>query len=57
MKTRINGIVLSGGEDIGIFKLRDFSENFLIKYSIKKIFGFVEACKLLDYSLNQKLFV
>ena len=35
-KTNLNGIVLSGGEDVGIFKLRDFSENFLIKYSIKK---------------------
>ena len=57
-KTRINGIVLSGGEDIGIFKLRDFSENFLIKYSIKKkipLFGICRGMQIIGLFFKSKI--
>ena len=57
-KTNLNGIVLSGGEDVGIFKLRDFSENFLIKYSIKKkipIFGICRGMQMIGGYFNVKL--
>ena len=37
-KKKIKGIILSGGNDIGIYKDRDYTEYFLIKYAkLKKI--------------------
>ena len=47
-KIKPNGIVLSGGEDIGTNKLRDTAEYFLINFAKKMIFQFwvfAEECK------------
>ena len=44
----LSGVVLSGGEDIGKYKLGDLTEEILITYSIKIKFNyleFVEVCK------------
>ena len=41
----IDGIVLSGGEDIGKFILRDNTENVLISYVIKKNIPLIGICR------------
>ena len=55
---KLSGIVLSGGEDIGKYKLRDNSEKFLINYSIKKripIFGICRGMQIIGSYFGVKL--
>ena len=55
---KLLGIVLSGGEDIGKYKLRDNSEKFLINYSIKKripIFGICRGMQIIGSYFGVKL--
>ena len=55
---KLSGIVLSGGDDIGKYKLRDNSEKFLIKYSIKKkipIFGICRGMQVIGSYFKIKL--
>ena len=54
----LSGVVLSGGEDIGKYKLRDVTEEILITYSIKKkipIFGICRGMHVLGKYFNVKL--
>ncbi len=58
-KIKPNGIVLSGGEDIGTNKLRDASEYFLIKFAKKNnipILGICRGMQILAKYFGSKLF-
>ena len=55
---KLSGLVLSGGEDIGKYKLRDYSEKFLISYSIKKripVFGICRGMQIIGSYFRVKL--
>ena len=55
---KLSGIVLSGGDDIGKYKLRDNSEKFLINYSIKKkipVFGICRGMQVIGSYFKVKL--
>ena len=57
-RIKLSGIVLSGGEDIGKYKLRDNSEKFLINYSIKRrmpIFGICRGMQVIGSYFKVKL--
>ena len=54
----LSGVVLSGGEDIGKYKLRDLTEEILIAYSIKnkiQLFGICRGMQVLGKYFNVKL--
>ncbi len=58
-KIKPNGIVLSGGEDIGTNKLRDAAEYFLIKFAKKNnipILGICRGMQILAKYFGSKLF-
>jgi putative glutamine amidotransferase len=42
---KIDGIILSGGDNIGDFSERDFTENKLIKYSMEKKLPMLGVCR------------
>ena len=55
---RLSGIVLSGGSNIGEYKLRDNSEKLLIKYSLRKgipIFGICRGMQIIGSYFNVQL--
>ena len=55
---RPSGIVLSGGSDIGEYKLRDNSEKLLIKHSLRigiPIFGICRGMQIIGSYFNVKL--
>ena len=55
---RLSGIVLSGGSNIGEYKLRDSSERLLIKYSLRKkipIFGICRGMQIIGSYFNVRL--
>ncbi len=55
---KLSGIVLSGGEDMGKYKLRDNSEKYLINYSIKKkipIFGICRGMQVIGSYFKVRL--
>ena len=55
---KLSGIVLSGGSNIGEYKLRDNSEKLLIDYSLKKgspIFGICRGMQIIGKYFNVKL--
>lgn len=55
---KLSGLVLSGGEDIGKYKLRDYSEKFLISYSMKKripVFGICRGMQVIGSYFKVKL--
>ena len=59
LKIKLSGIVLSGGDDIGKYALRDKSEILLIKYSLKKkipIFGICRGMQIISkyFKINLK---
>jgi len=54
----LSGIVFSGGDDIGKYKLRDDTEEVLLSYAIKKkipIFGICRGMQLIGKYFNVKL--
>tara|TARA_Y100000816_G_scaffold97566_1_gene67881 strand:+ start:8412 stop:9014 length:603 start_codon:yes stop_codon:yes gene_type:complete len=55
---RLSGIVLSGGSNIGEYKLRDCSERLFIKYSLRKkipIFGICRGMQIIGSYFNVRL--
>ena len=59
IEIKLSGIVLSGGDDIGKYALRDKSEILLIKYSLKKkipIFGICRGMQIISkyFKINLK---
>tara|TARA_B100001989_G_C24538513_1_gene466023 strand:- start:719 stop:1321 length:603 start_codon:yes stop_codon:yes gene_type:complete len=55
---RLSGIVLSGGSNIGEYKLRDYSERLFIKYSLRKkipIFGICRGMQIIGSYFNVRL--
>ena len=58
IKNKINFIVISGGEDIGKNKLRDFTEINLLKYAIEKnipLLGLCRGMQLINIYFKGKL--
>ena len=57
-KMKPDGLVLSGGPDIGLNKIRDITEEYLIKYSIKNklpIYGICRGMQVLGKYFGVKL--
>jgi len=56
--SNLDGLFLSGGDDIGKHKVRDFSEKFLISYSIKNkipIYGVCRGMQIIGSLFRSKL--
>lgn len=57
-KNKINRFILTGGEDIGVYKKRDITENEIIKYALNNKIPLVGVCRgmqLLHKFFNGKL--
>jgi putative glutamine amidotransferase len=44
-RVKINGILLTGGDDIGVFPERDETENNLLEWAIRKNFPIIGVCR------------